>query len=175
MSRLNETDWHDKAACREKKNKKFSSYFFSNVPSEKYDAKNLCFSCPVRKDCLKWALDTKQIWGVWGGKDESELRRALSVSHTGQEVRRQRFPNCPYCGARPVKLRVVVADSPEGGRWTTMKLVVCDECDFTWRSRTSANAVNAYHASKKPKKTSSRKTRPAATEEPPDPPEVEQS
>ncbi len=43
-------------------------------------------------------------------------------------------------------IRVVVADSPEGGRWTKMKLVVCDECQFVWRSRTSANAVTAYHS-----------------------------
>jgi hypothetical protein len=26
-----------------------------------------------------------------------------------------------------------------------MRLVHCTACDFTWRSRTSANAVDAYH------------------------------
>lgn len=30
-----------------------------------------------------------------------------------------------------------------------MKLVKCNECQFVWRSRTSANAVNAYHSDKK--------------------------
>lgn len=55
-----------------------------------------------------------------------------------------------------MKLSVIVAPSPEGGRWSTMKLVKCEECEFTWRSRTSANAVTAYHASKK--KTKSKKT-----------------
>jgi hypothetical protein len=38
-----------------------------------------------------------------------------------------------------------------------MKLVVCSECEFTWRSRTSANAVNAYHASKAAKKSKTSK------------------
>lgn len=152
---LRDFDWHDHAECSKPENKKISKFFFSNVPSEKYEARNLCFSCPVRKECLKWALEHKEIWGVWGGKDESEIRRALSVSHTGQEVRRQRFPNCPYCGARPSKLSVIIADSPEGGRWTTMKLVTCAECEFTWRSRTSANAVDTYHASKKSKSKAS--------------------
>lgn len=158
---LKDFNWHDKAECAKPEHKAISKFFFSSIPSEKYQARNLCFSCPVRKECLKWALEHKEIWGVWGGKDEGEIRRALSVSHTGEEIRRQRFPNCPYCGARPGKLRVVVADSPEGGRWTTMKLVVCDECEFTWRSRTSANAVNAYHASKtgKKKKTTARSHR----------------
>ena len=158
MSKFGDFDWHDEAICRLPKNKHLKSFFFSNVLSEKYDAKNLCFSCPVRRTCLKWALDNKQIWGIWGGKDENEIRRALSVSHTGQEIRRQRFPNCPYCGARPSKLHVETKEDPNGGRWTTMKLVVCEECDFTWKSRTSANAVNAYHAGRLSKEKKSKKT-----------------
>jgi WhiB family redox-sensing transcriptional regulator len=142
-------EWMDEAECGKRSNKHMSSYFFSAVPREKYDARNLCFQCDVRKECLKYALENKEIWGVWGGKDEAEIRRTLSLSHEGKEIRRTRFPNCPYCGARPVKLSVIVAPSPEGGRWTTMKLVQCSECEFTWRSRTSANAVTAYHASRK--------------------------
>lgn len=172
-SKFGDMSWHEDAACRQPKNKWMAKFFYSNVPAEKYDAKNLCFSCPQRRTCLKWALDNKQIWGIWGGKDESEIRRALSVSHTGQEIRRQRFPNCPYCGARPVKLSVVVADSPEGGRWTTMKLVVCSECEFTWRSRTSANAVNAYHASRAAKKSKTSKGSTPSLPAPSPDPEVE--
>jgi len=85
---------------------------------------------------------------VWGGKDEDEIRRALSVTFDGKEIRRTRFPNCPYCSARPSKLAVVVVPNPEGGRWMTMKLVQCADCKFAWRSRTSANAVTAYHANR---------------------------
>lgn len=123
-------------------------YFFSNVPREKYDAKNLCYTCTARSKCLKYALENKELWGVWGGRDEDEIRRALSVTYDGREIRRTRFPNCPYCGARPSRLEVIVAPTPGGGRWATMKLVRCAECDFTWRSRTSANAVEAYKASR---------------------------
>ena len=143
---LNDISWHEDALCGKPEHVKKKPYFFSKVAREKYDAKNICYSCPVRTKCLKWALENKQIHGVWGGKDEGELRRALSVSHTGQEIRRKRFPNCPHCGARPSKLHVIVADSPEGGRWTKMKLVECKECKFIWRSRTSANAVEAYNS-----------------------------
>ena len=146
---LSNVGWQDNAECVKPVNKHIRKFFFSSIPNEKYTARNLCFTCDVRLDCLKYALENKQIHGVWGGKDEGEIRRALSVSHTGQGIRRQRFPNCPACGGRPSKLSVVVADSPEGGRWKTMKLVVCETCEFTWRSRTSANAVTAYHASKK--------------------------
>jgi hypothetical protein len=100
---------------------------------------------------LKWALEHKQIWGIWGGKDEGEIRRTLSVSWNGQESRRQRFPQCPYCNARPNKLKTLVVDVPGGGRWATMRLVQCEACDFTWRSRTSANAVDAYHIQREEK------------------------
>lgn len=148
---LSDVDWHDDAECKKLENAKIRKFFFSNIAEEKYTARNVCFRCPVRANCLKYALETKQIHGVWGGKDEGEIRRALSVSHTGQEIRRQRFPNCPLCGARPAKLSIIVKESPEGGRWKTMKLVSCAECDFVWRSRTSANAVAAYHHSRSEK------------------------
>ena len=37
-----------------------------------------------------------------------------------------------------------LVENPDGGRWTTVRLVNCLDCGFTWRSRTSSNAVNAY-------------------------------
>lgn len=142
-------DWQRNAECAKPENKKHLDGFFSKNFDEKYEAKNLCFSCPVRKDCLQWALEHRQIWGVWGGKDEIELRRALSVSYNGEETRRRRFPHCPFCTAWPSKLEVSVEKLPGGGRWTTAKVVTCTECGFAWRSRTSANAVEAYKTLKK--------------------------
>lgn len=44
-----------------------------------------------------------------------------------------------------------MVDTPNGGRWATMRLVHCTACDFTWRSRTSANAVDAYHVERNEK------------------------
>lgn len=151
-SPANSLNWQKKAECAKPENSEYIDWFFSKDFSEKYDAKNLCFSCPVRKECLQWALEHRQIWGVWGGKDEIEIRRALSVSYNGEETRRRRFPNCPYCTAWPSKLEVSVEKLPGGGRWTTAKVVTCSECGFAWKSRTSANAVDAYKASKSEKK-----------------------
>jgi len=37
-------------------------------------AKSVCALCPVRIECLAWALDTCQDAGVWGGLDEEERR-----------------------------------------------------------------------------------------------------
>lgn len=70
------------------------------------------------------------------------------MSFKGEEVKRKRPPKCPYCSARPDKLSVSVEKLPGGGRWTTAKVVTCEECGFAWRSRTSANAVT-YHLSER--------------------------
>ncbi|WP_216590489.1 WhiB family transcriptional regulator [Streptomyces brasiliscabiei] len=46
-------------------------------------AKRVCARCPVRRECLDWALDSGQTAGVWGGMGEEErtdlLRRAGSA------------------------------------------------------------------------------------------------
>jgi len=39
-------------------------------------AKEVCSRCPVREDCLDYALATDQPFGVWGGTTEGE-RRAI--------------------------------------------------------------------------------------------------
>jgi WhiB family redox-sensing transcriptional regulator len=36
------------------------------------EAKEVCGRCPVRQQCLQWALDTDQNAGVWGGLSETE-------------------------------------------------------------------------------------------------------
>lgn len=41
-------------------------------------AKAVCARCPVRVECLDWALRTREPHGVWGGRSESERRRMLS-------------------------------------------------------------------------------------------------
>jgi WhiB family redox-sensing transcriptional regulator len=148
MSKNNpeDLDWMNGSECGKLENKHLAEMFFSPKYEERHKAKNMCFSCPVRRDCLKWALESKQIWGIWGGRDEDEIRRTLSVNVDGAEVRRSRFPICPYCSANTKFLKTMIVDKPGGGRWTTMRVVECTECNFKWRSRTSANAVNAFHA-----------------------------
>lgn len=44
--------------------------------AEQHAAKRVCRPCPVRFECLAYALDNRVEWGVWGGKTERE-RRAL--------------------------------------------------------------------------------------------------
>ena len=158
-SPANNLSWQRDSECAKPENADALEWFFSPDFNQKYQAKNLCHSCPVRRDCLQWALEHRQIWGIWGGRDEIDIRRALSVSYNGEETRRRRYPNCPYCSARPSKLVTDTAHVPGGGRWTTAKIVRCTECDFSWRSRTSVNAVKAYQAEKTEKAAKAAKER----------------
>lgn len=142
---INSPGWHDDAECAKPENFELMDNFFANKPSQQWEAIKLCESCPVRKDCVRWALDNKQIWGIWGGLTPEKIRRTLSVNWEGQEMRHKRFPLCPYCEAKTEHLKTATIDRPDGGRWATMRIVRCDKCHFTWQSRTSANAVEAYH------------------------------
>jgi hypothetical protein len=139
-------DWQADGECAKIVNRPKKDFFFSNKSEEKEEAKRLCFECPVRTECIKWALEKNEIWGIWGGRDEQRIRRTLSVNVDGAEIRRNEYPQCLNCSGATRNLKTVVAENPDGGRWTTVRLVECNLCGFVWRSRTSANAVNAYYA-----------------------------
>lgn len=57
------------------------------------EATSFCDRCPVKAECLQWALDTGEPFGIWGGF--SGYQREL-VSKT----RRRRL--CPGCDAPDV-------------------------------------------------------------------------
>lgn len=42
--------------------------FFADSPGDMEFAKQLCRSCPIRRECLAGALERREPWGVWGGE-----------------------------------------------------------------------------------------------------------
>jgi hypothetical protein len=76
--------------------------FFDGDPRERDKAKLFCMGCPVRRECMEFALYTMQLWGVWGGIDEHEIRRTLSVDAYGSWKQRSRAPRCPMCHERDI-------------------------------------------------------------------------
>ena len=68
--------WRDQAACRHADARLFfpAGRSGGGVGHTKA-AQAVCRRCPVQEACLRFALETNQEAGVWGGKDEDERRR----------------------------------------------------------------------------------------------------
>jgi WhiB family redox-sensing transcriptional regulator len=41
-------------------------------------AKAICHVCPVKVDCLEFALEIREPYGIWGGLTETERRQVLA-------------------------------------------------------------------------------------------------
>lgn len=70
-----ERDWTADALCAETD----PEAFFPEKGGSTREAKRVCRSCTVRPECLDYALDHDERFGIWGGLSERErrpLRRA---------------------------------------------------------------------------------------------------
>lgn len=64
--------WYALAACA---NKPMHWFFGHDEDSQRPKlniaelerARKVCFSCPVQEECLSWALEHHEEFGVWGG------------------------------------------------------------------------------------------------------------
>ena len=72
-----ERPWVALAACRERDPELF---FAGSEGGDATAAQRICAGCPVRDQCLEWALDARAPFGVWGGTTEQERRRLLAPS-----------------------------------------------------------------------------------------------
>ncbi|MFC4112586.1 WhiB family transcriptional regulator [Nonomuraea zeae] len=70
-------DWRHRAACRDVDPELFFPIGNTGPALMQIEeAKHVCRSCSAVESCLKWALESGQDAGVWGGLSEDE-RRAL--------------------------------------------------------------------------------------------------
>jgi WhiB family transcriptional regulator, redox-sensing transcriptional regulator len=68
--------WRADAACRDlDANLFFPAGETGPAASQIVQAKAICASCPVKGDCLQFALLTHQDYGIWGGTTEDERRQ----------------------------------------------------------------------------------------------------
>jgi WhiB family transcriptional regulator, redox-sensing transcriptional regulator len=49
--------------------------FFPEKGGSTRDAKRICGSCDVRGECLDYALENDERFGIWGGLSERERRK----------------------------------------------------------------------------------------------------
>lgn len=75
MRLVNRPDWFSRAACRGIPTALFFPDSQAAVPPE---VDKLCDRCPVRRECLAYAVTDAEIKGVWAAtseRDRAELRR----------------------------------------------------------------------------------------------------
>lgn len=56
-------EWQDLGRCKEVDPEAFFPEKGENVTA----AKKICRTCEVRDKCLKWAIDSNEEYGIWGG------------------------------------------------------------------------------------------------------------
>ena len=79
--------WAEQAACRSRSTAVFFPPGEDNGTRPLSDAvyaaaRAICGGCPVRVECLAFALETNQSWGCWAGRTPAQLR----------DLRRRRRP-----------------------------------------------------------------------------------
>jgi len=63
--------WQEKALCAQTD----PEAFFPEKGGSTREAKRVCSSCEVRAECLEYALENDERFGIWGGLSERERRR----------------------------------------------------------------------------------------------------
>ena len=75
------TDWQQLGLCRAgDATVFFPPPTFEHKPereAREAQAKAICVTCPVRAECLEWALAIREPHGVWGGASELERKQML--------------------------------------------------------------------------------------------------
>lgn len=69
----NTESWRTQAACADLGSDAF--FLAGDDLAGMRKAQKVCAGCPVKDDCLAFAIDTNQPLGVWGGTTPNERRR----------------------------------------------------------------------------------------------------
>ena len=85
--------------------------FFPEKGGTNAPGKRVCGSCDVRAECLAFALENNERFGIWGGKSERERRK----------LAKNRKRSCGVCGTD-------LTDSAPGTRF-------CEPCGVARRAQ----------------------------------------
>ncbi|MFJ5266756.1 WhiB family transcriptional regulator [Streptomyces sp. NPDC088387] len=87
---IGDISWHTRGACHGMDVEDADAVFFPGPRDheEIAEAKELCGWCPVRRDCLDFALENVLKEGIWGGLTEAERRPLHDALHQRLDYRR---------------------------------------------------------------------------------------
>lgn len=60
---IQKLDWQDEALCAQTD----PEVFYPETTGDALHARRVCIKCPVREACLQTALESGEVYGVWGG------------------------------------------------------------------------------------------------------------
>lgn len=63
--------WQEKALCAQTD----PEAFFPDKGGSTREAKRICQGCEVKDECLEYAMNNDERFGIWGGLSERERRR----------------------------------------------------------------------------------------------------
>lgn len=66
-----DVSWQHKALCAQTD----PEAFFPEKGGSTREAKMICSRCEVRQQCLDWAVEHDERFGIWGGMSERERRK----------------------------------------------------------------------------------------------------
>ena len=66
-----EDQWQERALCAQTD----PEAFFPEKGGSTREAKRICLGCEVRSECLEYALQHDERFGIWGGLSERERRK----------------------------------------------------------------------------------------------------
>ncbi|QGK71297.1 WhiB family transcriptional regulator [Allosaccharopolyspora coralli] len=66
-----EQEWQERALCAQTD----PEAFFPEKGGSTREAKRICQGCEVKSECLEYALEHDERFGIWGGLSERERRK----------------------------------------------------------------------------------------------------
>jgi WhiB family transcriptional regulator, redox-sensing transcriptional regulator len=97
--------WHERAACATLPSDWWIPY--KGMGRGHPHAVETCRTCPVRLECITWALEHNEPDGVWAGYSASYIKRSMRQRH------------CPFCHQLIpfADVAALVAADVEKSRW----------------------------------------------------------
>ena len=85
--------WQDQALCAQVD----PESFFPEKGGSIKEAKKVCMRCDVRAECLEYALEHDERFGIWGAKSERERREITRERRRQREVAAENEKLCSEC------------------------------------------------------------------------------
>jgi len=73
MNPDDERPWAARSECRGED----PTIFFPGTDDDPAIGLAICARCPVRQECLEYAIEARERYGIWGGTTERQRRRMV--------------------------------------------------------------------------------------------------